>query len=247
MQYNFNIINDKMVCDKRDTPLTGNVNTYRCVFNIKADIENLLWFCVFERDGKAYVQPILDNECFIPHEVLIREGAIKIGCYATNLKQDDYKRISTNWVYFTSLEGAYTDASVPEVPEPDVWEELVLKSVPIIGENGNWFTYDMVSGEYVDTGISAAGSNVDLSDYYTKGETDAALNTLNMEISNWAHAEIEKKADKTELEALDTRVGLVERDALFLREDLNSLTGEVGDISTVLDSILAIQNKLIGG
>lgn len=247
MQYNFNIINDKMVCDKRDTPLTGNVNTYRCVFNIKADIENLLWFCVFEREGKAYVQPILDAECFIPHEVLVREGSIKIGCYATNLKQDDYKRISTNWVYFTSLEGAYTDASVPEVPEPDVWEELVLKSVPTIGENGNWFTYDMVRGEYVDTGINAAGSDVDLSDYYTKGETDAALNTLNMEISNWAHEEIEKKADKTELEALDTRVGLVESDVLFLREDLNSLTGEVGDISTALDSILAIQNELIGG
>lgn len=170
MQYNFNVINDKMVCDKRDTPLTGNVNTYRCVFHIEADIKDLLWFCVFEREGEAYVQPILDNECFIPKEVLVREGAIKIGCYATNLKENDYKRISTNWVYFASLEGAYSEASVPEVPEPDLWEELVLKSVPIIGENGNWFVYDMTQREYVDSGVKARGDNTPIKgvDYWTE-------------------------------------------------------------------------------
>lgn len=157
MQYDFNVINDKLVCTKRDTPLTGNVNTYRCVFQIESDIEDLYWFCVFEREGNAYVQPILDGECFIPREVLIREGGIKIGCYGTNLKQGDYKRVSTNWVYFNSLEGAYTDAAVPDVPEPDFWEELVSKSVPMIGENGNWFIYDMSQGKYVDTGVNPQG------------------------------------------------------------------------------------------
>lgn len=155
MQYNFTINNDKIVCDERGTPFTGNVNTYRCVFDITTTLANLVWFCVFEREGKAYVQPIVENECFIPHEVLISEGAIKIGCFATNLKEDDYKRISTNWVYFNSLEGAYTEASVPEIPEPDVWETLVLKSVPIIGENGNWYIYDIGTNSYVDTGVYA--------------------------------------------------------------------------------------------
>lgn len=159
MQYNFKVVNDNLVCDKREMPLTGNVNTYRCVFDIESDIENLLWFCVFERDGKAYVQPILENECFIPHEVLVSEGKIKIGCYATNLKEDDFKRISTNWVFFNSLEGAYSDAAMPEVPEPDVWEELVLKSVPIIGENGNWFIYDITKMQYVDSGVKASGKD----------------------------------------------------------------------------------------
>lgn len=155
MQYDFTVVNDKLVCTKRDIPLTGNVNTYRCVFQIESDIENLYWFCVFEREGNAYVQPILNGECFIPREVLLSEGGIKIGCYGTNLNENDYKRVSTNWVYFNSLEGAYSEASVPEVPEPDLWEELVLKSVPSIGENGNWFIYDMSQGKYVDTGVKA--------------------------------------------------------------------------------------------
>lgn len=157
MQYNFTINNDKIVCNKNSTPYTGNINTYRCVFDITAKIDNLSWFCVFEREDKAYVQPILNNECFIPHEVLTSEGTIKIGCYATNLNENDYKRISTNWVYFKSLEGAYSDASTPDVPEPDVWEELVLKSVPIIGENGNWYIYDISQEKYVDSGVKAEG------------------------------------------------------------------------------------------
>lgn len=247
MQYNFNIVNDKMVCDKRDAPLTGNVNTYRCVFNIEADIENLLWFCVFEREGRAYVQPILEDECFIPHEVLIREGAIKIGCYATNLKQDDYRRISTNWVYFTSLEGAYTEASVPEVPEPDVWEELVLKSVPIIGENGNWFIYDMVQGEYVDSGVKAGGSDVDLSNYYTKEETDEALNALDMTISIWATSEFaNSNSVYTKEETDDALNNLTMEISNWVHSDY-ATKAEVGDISSALDSILAIQESIVGG
>lgn len=167
MQYNFTINNDKIVCNKNSTPYTGNINTYRCVFDITAKIDNLSWFCVFERENKAYVQPILNNECFIPHEVLTSEGTIKIGCYATNLNENDYKRISTNWVYFNSLEGAYSDASTPDVPEPDVWEELVLKSVPIIGENGNWYIYDISQEKYVDSGVRA-----DVKSYAVKSERE---------------------------------------------------------------------------
>lgn len=171
MQYDFRVTNDKMVCDKREMPLTGNVNTYRCVFQIESAIENLLWFCVFEREDKAFVQPILDNECFIPREVLLSEGTIKIGCYGTNLKEDDYKRVSTNWVYFNSLEGAYTEASTPDIPEPDVWEEIVLKAIPVIGENGNWFVFDVAQMKYVDSGCSAEGKTpVKGVDYYTEEE-----------------------------------------------------------------------------
>ena len=192
MQYDFRVINDKMVCDKREMPLTGNVNTYRCVFEIESEIENLVWFCVFERDGKAFVQPILDNECFIPSEVLLSEGAIKIGCYGTNLKENDYKRVSTNWVYFNSLEGAYSEASTPDIPEPSVWEEIVLKAIPIIGENGNWFVFDVAQMEYVDSGVSAEGKpEIFIATYgvTTRAELDEAYESGKTIMCKYIHRE----------------------------------------------------------
>lgn len=198
MQYKFNIVNDNLICDAHDTPFTGNVNTYRCVFDIKCNIENLSWFCVFERKGKAYVQAIVDGECFIPSEVLLSEGAIKIGCYATNLNEDDYRRISTNWVYFKSLEGAYTDASVPEIPEPDVWEELVLKCVPIIGKNGNWYIFDIKQGKYVDSGVSASGSGGgnDGADTYT---FDVSISKEGVVTTDTTYEEIESAYNEGKL------------------------------------------------
>jgi hypothetical protein len=161
MQYTFVVNNDKITCTQYDVPYTGNINTYRCVFQITSDIEGLVWFCVFSCDGKAYVKHIEDGECYIPKEVLLSEGVIKIGCYATNLNEDDYKLLSTNWVYFNSLDGAYSEASIPEIPEPDVWAELVLKSVPVIRDNGNWHVFSIAENKYIDTGVNAQGHTHD--------------------------------------------------------------------------------------
>lgn len=240
MQYDFNVINDKLVCDKRKTPLTGNVNTYRCVFQIESNIENLYWFCVFEREGNAYVQPILNGECFIPKEVLLSEGGIKIGCYGTNLKEDDYKRVSTNWVYFNSLEGAYSEASVPEVPEPDLWEELVLKSVPMIGENGNWFVYDMSHGKYVDTGVSAEGKDGYTPkkgvDYWTEADRAELQQYVDSAIFNERQFYFDRFYTKQEINAM-----------LADYYTKNEVDGMVGDIESALDELHTYAQSLVSG
>ena len=188
MQFSFVINNTNLAGKEYKTPFTGNVNSYQCLFEINSDIKNLQWFCVFSVDDNCYVQHIVDNACYIPKEVLLSENTIKIGCYATNMAENDYKRISTNWLYFKSLEGAYTDGTLPEIPEPDVWETLVSKAVPIIGENGNWYTYDMEIGDYVDTGVSAGGdissiqeeleNKADKTEVYTKDEVDNKIGSV---------------------------------------------------------------------
>lgn len=175
MQYNFFIHNDKLIFNDHVNPRTGSVNVYECVFNINESVKGLQWFCVFNTEGiNAIVTPIINNRCFIPVEVLKDENSIDIGCYATNGNTEDFKRINTNWLTFRPTKGAYMEGEAPETPSPDFWETLIFKTVPYIGSNGNWFVYDMESGQYKDTGKPSSGTgggSDDLTNYYTKDET----------------------------------------------------------------------------
>lgn len=171
---NFEIHNDRLRSVKYPKGVTGNVNTYVCHFDIACDIPDLIWFCVFKQGDIVYRQTIENNICKIPQEVLVNTEPLYIGCYGTNAK-DDIKRVSTNLIFFDVKEGAYSESTMPDTPTPDEWETLVSKTIPIIGENGNWFVYDMAEGKYVDTGCpsrgKSSGGDVDLSNYYTKQET----------------------------------------------------------------------------
>lgn len=152
----FKIQNDRLTSVKYPKGVTGNVNTYICQFEISCDVPNLMWFCVFIQGKEVYIRDIVDNTCLIPEEVLADAEPIYIGCYGTNCS-DNIKRVSTNLVFFDVRQGAYTEGTQPKVPTPDVWETLVARMTPIIGENGNWFTYDITVGDYVDTGKSSEG------------------------------------------------------------------------------------------
>lgn len=156
MEFNFNIKNDRLTSCGHDFGFTGNVNTYFCRFEVECDIEGLIWFCVFKQGEKIYRQLIENGLCIIPQEVLKIQVPLYIGCYGTNA-DDEIRRISTNLIYFDIKQGAYSEATAPEAPSPDVWEILVSKTVPIIGENGNWYIYDVNAESYIDTGTSAKG------------------------------------------------------------------------------------------
>ena len=156
MEFNFTIKNDELKSVAYPKGVTGNVNTYKCIFDIECTIEGLTWFCVFKQSGKIYNKLIEDNMCVIPYEVLTVTEPLYIGCYGTNA-DDDIKRVSTNFVYFDVKQGAYSEANAPETPTPDVWEDLINKTIPYIGENGNWYVWDMNSNDYVDSGYKAQG------------------------------------------------------------------------------------------
>ncbi|MBO5059987.1 MAG: hypothetical protein J6C82_03645 [Clostridia bacterium] len=157
MEYKLIIKNDRLILTGRFDGYTGNVNTYSCYFNIDTDVDGLEWFCVFKQGESCYVQLINNNRCIIPYEVLSITEPLYVGCYAV-AAGETVKRISTNWVAFDLQNGAYCEGATPSVPTPDVWETLVMNAVPIIGDNGDWYVYDLEKKEYIDTGKIAQGT-----------------------------------------------------------------------------------------
>lgn len=178
MKHIFFIDNDKLICQKFRSLYTGNINTYKCVFRIKSDVQGLTWFCVFKHGDLIRQTEIVNNSCMIPHELLSNKGTLSIGCYAVNPDENNYKRISTGWVNINLKTGAYSEATAPDIPSPDVWETLILKSVPYIGDNGNWFIYSLEENKYIDSGVSASGGGGGSPvNAYTKSETDKLLDS----------------------------------------------------------------------
>lgn len=189
------INNDKLTCRNFFSINTGNVETYRCVFDIKTTLPGLTWFCVFKQGENVHRRAIKDNSCSVP-EITDSNEPLFIGCYATNSDETDFKRLSTNWLNANLKSGAYSEATAPETPSPDVWETLVSKSVPIIGENGNWYLYDFSSGEYKDSGVSAQG---------TGGGGGASI-TVDDKISSTSTNPVQNKVVKEQIDILDNRI-----------------------------------------
>lgn len=260
MQYIFFIDNDKLICQKFRTVYTGNVNTYECLFQIRSEIDGLTWFCVFKQGDKVYQNEIINNSCIIPHEVLEDDAtALQIGCYAVNFNESDYKRISTGWVNISPKKGAYCEATAPEIPSPDVWETLVLKSVPYIGSNGNWFIYSLKENKYIDSGVIASGGGGGSPvDAYTKEETGKLLEQK-LDVSNVVDIPptldggfrgIDCASAVSVQEMFMGASNLLGEVSSMVKDNRDRLDGhdtQIGNIETALDSIIAIQNGLIGG
>lgn len=166
MRIDFKIKNDMLVLERQRETYSGNVNFYECSFDIQTNQE-LVWLCVFKKDDKVYQQVIENGVCMIPQEVLFADGELEIGCYAAS-NTEKFQRISTNWVSVKVSKGAYSDGTAPKVPEKDVWETLMLKNVPYIGENGNWYIFDTEKLDYIDSGRSSVGEKGEKGD---RGET----------------------------------------------------------------------------
>ena len=199
MTYKFLIDNEKLIaCGNMDAK-TGNVNTYTCEFDIRSENDKLLWFCVFKTADASYVVPIEDKKCRIPFEVLQKEGTVDMGCYAIgNDESGAVQQVSTGFVQFAVSIGAYCDANTPEVPEHDVWATIALKAVPIVGENGNWYVYDIATDSYIDSDCTAIGED----GYTPKRGTDYWTNGDKAEIKAYIDectAEIDEKEEKTQI------------------------------------------------
>lgn len=176
MDFNFIISGSRLIAEGAFEGFTGNVNTYFCNFDIRSEIENATWFCVF-RQGDFYITQMLeDGRCIIPAEVLECDKPAYIGCFATSGAEESFQRISTNWVIFNVEKGAYCEASSPQTPMPDVWEVLLKKHLPYIGENGNWFVFDIDKNTYSDSNISAKAIDgytpVRGTDYWTDNDKE---------------------------------------------------------------------------
>ena len=169
MIINFKVNGDTIKTSEKETFYTGNVNSYICEFEFSEDWDKAAAFCVMTNSKKSAVLYIADSKCAVPSEILSGKGTVKLGLYGT----DGNKRISTNCVMLKVREGAYEiGADDMTIPIPDVWEQLVAKTVPKIGDNDNWLVWSMTENKYVDTGVYAT---VDIGEFYKKSETDEKL------------------------------------------------------------------------
>lgn len=181
MKFYFKVNGDVLTLTnlKREA-ISGNTNTYLAEFSLNEDWEGLLRYAVFTKDEKPYIC-VLDEEnfCTLPNEILTSKGVISIGVYGTNL-DSDIKRISTNTVTIEISDGTFTSDAVPLLPTPSVWEQLVKKTIPKIGDNDNWYLYNLTTGEYEDTGVLA---RPDSTIYYNQKEVETAIN--NAILDSW--------------------------------------------------------------
>ena len=260
MVRNFTIHNDRLTSTKYPKGVTGNVNTYVCQFDIACDIDNLIWFCIFEQGESVIVREIVDNKCLIPQEVLIVPEPIYIGCYATNGKEDDMRRVSTNMLFFDMKQGSYREGTQPTVPTPDVWETLINKNVPIIGNNGNWFIWDIEEYKYVDSGKPSQGGgeggSVDLSNYYTIDETDRKIASAvtNLEENCETNISQMRTSIDNQLATMDGKDRELQQNIYDLQAHNKSLEDrveylleEVEGFDSALDELHNYAQSLIGG
>ncbi len=194
MEFNITVNGDKIKIDKPvKVAHTGNVNTYRCNFAFSDEWSGLSSFLVSFIGGVYYTTPIVNNSCILPKEVCMRPGYAALGVFGTNGSETDFRRISTGLKTFYIEEGAYRNGdSTPQEPQPELWETLVNKNIPKIGENGNWYVYNIQKGEYIDSGSSSKGADGNTpqkgTDYWTEEDKaeifEGAAEAFESEIAN---------------------------------------------------------------
>lgn len=238
MNYNF-IVNNEIIRGRPDLKLyTGNTGTYTFEFEFDEQWADLQIFVTFTGNSGTYVSKAENNRVTVPRELLINPGSCRFGVYGTN-SSDDIKRMSSNLIELEVVQGAYSDGTAPAVPTPDLWEVLVTKTVPIIGENGNWWIWSMEEQGYIDSGVYASqkyddtevrqaiedinSGKVDKIDGKALSANDftdndkAKLNSLenydDTEILQSVSALEEQKADRTEL---PSKVSELENDANYV-------------------------------
>lgn len=148
---------------------TGSVAVHTVQFTFDETWDGLSRVAVFQTTaGERSV--VLDdtNSCTIPYEVLAADaagGPLYVGVYGTRITDGETVQIRpTAWAAAVSCvaKGADPDAEETVDPTPTQYEQMLSLSAaaehpPEIGEGGTWLVWDLVSGAYADTGISATG------------------------------------------------------------------------------------------
>ena len=141
--------------------MSGGHNYFYATFTLCDTWEDISSIkAVFCREGDAVLMPLEEGneclECLIPWEVMTYKGAFEVGIFG-----DD--RLLTNLAYVKVGQGCITEGDEPKPPTPD-WFKMVedlTDKYPIIGENGNWYLWDIESRCYVDSGHSSVGIGKD--------------------------------------------------------------------------------------
>lgn len=97
------------------------INITKCKFEFSKEIpDNFTKEAYFTLNGKTYKQPIVNNKCDIPNEVLSKSGTIEIGVVAFNGE----KRYNPTPTYINSWRGSLKKAENSQEATPSEMEQF---------------------------------------------------------------------------------------------------------------------------
>ena len=102
------------------------INISKCVFEFNEEItDDFVKEAYFTLNGETYKKIIVNNECAIPQEVLVKEGTIELGVVATytDIISQEVTRYNPTPVYFKTDLGSLKEAQNSEEITPSEMEQ----------------------------------------------------------------------------------------------------------------------------
>ncbi len=161
MNFYFKVSGDKLsLTNLKKSGVTGNVNSYKCIFELSEDWDGFYTCAVFAGLHETFTKVLLNNECIFPAELLDKGGIVRVGLFGTKTDEEQVQRLATSFVDVKIVQGCEAKGNIPEEPTAEEWEILISKSLPTIGENGNWYFWDIGRGEYIDSGCTSRAKDI---------------------------------------------------------------------------------------
>lgn len=108
---------DKITIKESEQIESGEYNTTLCQFEFTEEYDDLIKTAVFTRNKDTYKMDIIDNQCYIPDEVLQKKGSIIIGVYGYKIENDTLiLRYSPKPIKKTVVTGSYVRNSQNSTP-----------------------------------------------------------------------------------------------------------------------------------
>lgn len=181
MQIKINVTDKKAVPEDDYNIICGN-SDYTISFSFDSEWDpytvKTARFAYFQNGVRKHIDIVFENnQCNMP--ILSNTHIVEIGVYAGDLR-------TTTPCTLLCTKSILCESGTPEEPPEDVYNEIMEKCneavkvadnandaathQPKIGENNNWFVWDIESKVYVDTGIMAKTNIVQTTG---ESETDA--------------------------------------------------------------------------
>ena len=178
----FNINNQIITFDNSKFKIVEKSKNYlRAKFTFTEDWNGVIKTAVFvSAKGDPYNVILENDECSVPWEI-IEYPYFTVSVFGGDL-------ITANKVIVYVLKSGYCEGEVPGEPTPDVYIQILnsIKS-PYIGEDKYWYVWDVDKKEFVNSGVSAEGTNSDDGPVGGVGEaTDDGGEIFNDYVSNRA-------------------------------------------------------------
>ena len=164
MQLEFKINEQTLKFVNTEKEVVANSKKYlTCRFSFSEDWQGIIKTAVFvSANGNVY-NVILDEcgSCTVPYEV-IEHPHFTVSVFGGD-------RITANKVVVKVSKSGYIVGKTPSEPTPDVYTQILnsIKS-PYVGENGNWYIWDVDKRDFVDSGYKAQGNTPEKGvDYWT--------------------------------------------------------------------------------